>query len=72
MSRAFVNGVVAVQDDAGTELDPGWLLVDAGRIKAVGSGEPPEADERVDLHRAVVTPGLINTHHHLYLSLIHI
>ena len=83
MSRAFVNGVVVVQDDAGTELDPGWLLVEAGRIASVGSGEPPASDERVDLHGAVVTPGLINTHHHLYqtltraraqqaLSLIHI
>ena len=69
MSRAFVNGVVVVQDDAGTELDPGWLLVEQGRIAAAGSGEPPASDERVDLHHAVVTPGLINTHHHLYQTL---
>ena len=29
----------------------------------------PEADERVSLGGAVVTPGLVNTHHHLYQTL---
>src|SRR5438093_7088850 len=38
-------------------------------IEAVGDDTPPEADERVDLAGALVTPGLVNTHHHLYQTL---
>ena len=40
-----------------------------GLIAAVGAGEHPAADERVDLGGALVTPGLVNTHHHLYQTL---
>src|SRR2546427_9361375 len=35
----------------------------------VGGGEEPLAHERVDRRGAVVTPGLVNTHHHLYQTL---
>jgi cytosine/adenosine deaminase-related metal-dependent hydrolase len=38
-------------------------------IGVVGDGPEPEADERIDLGGAVVTPGLVNTHHHLYQTL---
>jgi len=56
-------------DDAGTEHDDGWILIRDGVVDAVGGGQPPEADERVDLGGAVMTPGLVNTHHHLYQTL---
>jgi cytosine/adenosine deaminase-related metal-dependent hydrolase len=52
-----------------TEEPDGWLLVDDGRVGAVGGGSPPAADEQVDLGGALVTPGLVNTHHHLCQTL---
>jgi len=67
--RLFHNGWICTVDDAGTELTDGWLLVRDGLVEAVGTGEPPAADERIDLAGAVVTPGLVNTHHHLYQTL---
>ena len=47
-------------DDGGTEHRSGWLLVEDGLIAAVGAGGEPDADERIDLGGAVVTPGLVN------------
>jgi cytosine/adenosine deaminase-related metal-dependent hydrolase len=63
----LANGHVVVMDDAGTEHESGWVRIDDGLVAAVGAGEPPEPGE--DLKGAVVTPGLVNTHHHLYQTL---
>jgi 8-oxoguanine deaminase len=69
MRRLYRNAWVVTMDDAGTEHPDGWLLVDGAVVAAVGGGDPPEADEAVDLGGAVVTPGLVNTHHHLFQTL---
>lgn len=65
----YANGFVVTMDDADTEHESGWLLVDGATIAAVGSGPEPQSATRVDLQGAVVTPGLVNTHHHLYQTL---
>jgi cytosine/adenosine deaminase-related metal-dependent hydrolase len=74
MRTLYANGWIVTMDDAATEHESGWVLVAEGAIEAVGGGEEPRrlADatyERVDLGGAVVTPGLVNTHHHLYQTL---
>ena len=69
MSTLLRGGWVVTMDNAGTEHEDGWVLVEDGAISAVGGGSPPEADEVIDLAGAVVTPGLVNTHHHLYQTL---
>jgi len=65
----YAGGWIVTCDDAGTEHESGWLLVEDGLVAAVGGGAEPVADARVDLGGAVVTPGLVNTHHHLYQTL---
>ena len=60
MTRLLANGYVVTCDDEGTEHDGGWVLVEDGFVSAVGTGDEPEADERIDLAGALVTPGLVN------------
>jgi 8-oxoguanine deaminase len=69
MSTLYANSWVVTCDDEGTEHSHGWVLVEDAVVAAVGDGEEPEADERVDLGGALVTPGLVNTHHHLCQTL---
>src|SRR5258706_6451322 len=69
MSLLLGNAHVVTMNDAGSEYADGWVLLTDGLVESVGGGAPPAADERVDLGGAVVTPGLVNTHHHLYQTL---
>jgi cytosine/adenosine deaminase-related metal-dependent hydrolase len=65
------NGYVATVDTARRELDGGWVAVTDGLVSAVGaSTDPvPDAGEVIDASGCLVTPGLVNTHHHLYQNL---
>jgi cytosine/adenosine deaminase-related metal-dependent hydrolase len=69
VNTLYANAHVVTLDDESTEHETGWLLVEDGFVGDVGGGPEPAADERVDLAGAVVTPGLVNTHHHLYQTL---
>jgi cytosine/adenosine deaminase-related metal-dependent hydrolase len=69
MSLLLADAYVVTMDDDGTEHDGGWVLVADGRIEAVGASERPRADKTVSVGGSVVTPGLVNAHHHLYQTL---
>ncbi|GAB3891576.1 hypothetical protein GCM10027612_37670 [Microbispora bryophytorum subsp. camponoti] len=63
IENAYVVPVV------GEEIPSGHVVVEDGLITAVGPGPAPrlpEGAERVDGSGCLATPGLVNTHHHLY------
>ena len=66
---------IATMDHAGPkharELRDASVFVRAGVIESVGPADtlPQTADEVIDARGHLVTPGLVNTHHHMYQSL---
>ena len=61
--------LLVAMDAERQELDGGWVTISNGLVAAVGTGPPPPARETLDATEALVTPGLVNTHHHLYQNL---
>ena len=59
---------VLTMDDSGSELRGTDILVENGIVREIGVGLQAEA-EIVHGSGCVVTPGLVNTHHHLYQTL---
>jgi cytosine/adenosine deaminase-related metal-dependent hydrolase len=69
VTTLFRVGRLVTMDAEGSELAGAWILVEDGLVSALGDGAPPPADTVVDLGGCLVTPGLVNTHHHLYQTL---
>jgi len=63
--------VVATVDDSRRELKGGWVAITNGLVSGVGSSLDPKpaAREKLDATDCLVTPGLVNTHHHMYQNL---
>jgi len=61
---------VATVDERGSEYAVGYVVVSDGRIVQVGSGAVPafqhDGARVVDGSGCLATPGLVNSHHHLY------
>ena len=61
---------ILTMDDARRELHGADIHLHEGEIIAVAQNYAPPVDcEVVQAEGCVVTPGLVNTHHHLYQSL---
>ncbi|MEU3894754.1 8-oxoguanine deaminase [Streptomyces sp. NPDC045251] len=64
------NCAIATVDADDTEYASGHVVLAGNRIEAVGAGRAPEDLEnvvrRIDATGHLVTPGLVNTHHHFY------
>src|SRR4051794_15314120 len=64
------NCAIATVDADDTEYATGYLVIADNIIESLGAGKAPEGltnvVRRVDGTGHLVTPGLINTHHHFY------
>jgi cytosine/adenosine deaminase-related metal-dependent hydrolase len=60
---------VATVDEVRRELAGGWVAITDGVIADVGTGLAPSATTSIDATDCLVTPGLVNAHHHLYQNL---
>ena len=62
--------LVVTMDADRREIPGGWVAISGGFVTGVGpSGQEPDADRIVDAGGCLVTPGLVNTHHHIFQNL---
>ncbi|MEZ5251384.1 MAG: hypothetical protein R2713_19865 [Ilumatobacteraceae bacterium] len=62
--------LVATMDVGRREIAGGWVAVTDGRVVGIGGpGAEPRAREVLRADGCLVTPGLVNTHHHIYQNL---
>ena len=69
LSTVIDGAAIATVNSAGTEYAQGYIVVTGGRISAIGAGGGPTDARRaggVDGRGCLATPGLVNTHHHLF------
>jgi cytosine/adenosine deaminase-related metal-dependent hydrolase len=72
MRLVIENAHVVAMDAARSEHPSGHVVVEENRITSVGAGPAPDGQHRredvrvVDGTGCLLTPGLVNTHHHLY------
>lgn len=74
MTRIWLRDPLAIH--LGADVDPATatrgIVVDADLgtiVELVGRDTRPQVDEVFDAGAHVITPGLINTHHHFYQTL---
>jgi cytosine/adenosine deaminase-related metal-dependent hydrolase len=68
-ARTVIDGCqVVTMDDDRAEYGSGHVVVEGNLITAVGDGPAPTYADAlvVDASGCLLTPGLVNTHHHLY------
>lgn len=59
------NHVIPV---ASALLTNGWIVVEGGRIQAIGAGRGPATDRLIDYGESALMPGFINAHTHVGCS----
>ncbi len=74
MKTILDNGTVVTMNDRRDVLDRASLLIDGNRIAAIGTSASLTAlepgAEVIDVTGAIVIPGMVNTHTHLFQTLL--
>jgi cytosine/adenosine deaminase-related metal-dependent hydrolase len=65
MIRYYAAWVVPIE---GEPIRDGWVMVDSGRIVALGRRAPNDSTPAIELGDVAVMPGLVNAHTHLEFS----
>ena len=66
----FQGGTIVTLDPKVPNLSTGDVLVERGRIAAVGVNLGAEGAEVVDATGSIVMPGLVDAHHHMWLGVM--
>src|SRR5262249_38937825 len=67
MSILLTNAILMDTDPI--RIEPGSLRIEGDRIVARGSAQAQSGDEIIDCGGAVVMPGMVNGHTHLYSTM---
>src|SRR6202041_1145478 len=66
----FKGGTLVTMDPTVPNLSTGDVLVDGGRIAAVGANLQVDDARVIDAAGSIVMPGLIDAHHHMWLGVM--
>lgn len=64
-----IHTLVTMDEDRRVLRDA-WVLVRGNVIDSVGTGTAPAADQEINARGHIVMPGLVNTHHHFFQTLL--
>src|SRR6202161_3445001 len=66
----FKGGTIVTMDPKVPNLSTGDVLVDSGRIAAVGVNLQADGADVIDASGSIVMPGLVDAHHHMWLGVM--
>jgi 5-methylthioadenosine/S-adenosylhomocysteine deaminase len=66
----FKGGTIVTMDPKVRNLSTGDVLVDSGRIAAVGANLRADGAEVIDATGSIVMPGFVDAHHHMWLGVM--
>jgi 8-oxoguanine deaminase len=63
---------LATMDQSKPMIENGWIAIKDGQITALGGPDQPApmAQQTIDARGHIVIPGLVNTHHHFFQTLL--
>jgi 5-methylthioadenosine/S-adenosylhomocysteine deaminase len=66
----FKGGTIVTMDQKVPNLPIGDVLVEGGRVAAVGVDLQADGADVIDAAGSIVVPGLVDAHHHMWLGVM--